>query len=195
MGKMQNRGKIDGKKNNKKENKRKISAPTFWSSLSTVRLHCDVRIQVIEGSVSLFTPVPAALVHAFDFFVASTRSLVLLCTGDGDKGINGRERMSALCIHVSLCALRPNFSWTTSVANPISVDCALSSKRFHIHLPWEVAVPETPLLLWAVPSMGDSSCHDRSDGEDRRRWERAERDTLDTCWEDMERAGRIDTQG
>ena len=53
-----------------------------------MRLHCDVRIQVIQGSVGLLATLPPAFVHALDFFVATTRTLVLLRTRDRDKRIH-----------------------------------------------------------------------------------------------------------
>jgi hypothetical protein len=58
---------------------------TFWCSLGTVRLHCDVRVQMVQSAVSLFTSVPATLVHSLDLLVTSARSLVLLRTWDGYK--------------------------------------------------------------------------------------------------------------
>ena len=70
---------------------------TFGSSLGAVRLHGDVRVQVVQSAIRLFTTVPAAFVHALNFFISSTWSLVLLCARNGDKGIDGRQRVSALC--------------------------------------------------------------------------------------------------
>jgi len=56
----------------------------FW----TMRLHRDVSIQMIECAVCLLATVPAALVHAFDFFVSPARALVLLCTWDWHEGVD-----------------------------------------------------------------------------------------------------------
>lgn len=70
-----------------------------------MRLHRDVRIQVIESTIGLFASVPAALVHALDFFVSSTRSLVLLRAWDRDKRVYSGERMASLrCLLVQFFA-------------------------------------------------------------------------------------------
>jgi hypothetical protein len=58
---------------------------TFRCSLRTVRLHCDVRVQVVQSTVGLFASVPAALVHALNLLIAAARSLVLLRTWNGYK--------------------------------------------------------------------------------------------------------------
>lgn len=57
----------------------------FGSSLLTMGLHSDVRIQMVQCSVSFLAAVPATLVHALDFFIPATRSLVLLRTRNGYK--------------------------------------------------------------------------------------------------------------
>jgi hypothetical protein len=57
----------------------------FRSALGAVRLHGHMGIEMIQGSVSLFTPIPSALVHALDLLVSSSRALVLLGTWNGDK--------------------------------------------------------------------------------------------------------------
>ena len=54
----------------------------------TVRLHGDVGVQVVKSAVGLLTSVPAALIHALDLFVPATGSLVLLRTGNRDKGVD-----------------------------------------------------------------------------------------------------------
>jgi hypothetical protein len=56
-----------------------------------MRLHCDVGIQVVKGSIGLLATLPAALVHALDFFIASSGTLVLLRTRDWHERIDGRE--------------------------------------------------------------------------------------------------------
>lgn len=58
-----------------------------------MRLHGYVGIQVVQCAIGLLATVPAALVHALDLFISSTGTLVLLGTGDGDKGVDLRERM------------------------------------------------------------------------------------------------------
>lgn len=63
---------------------------TFGSTFLTVRLHRHMCIQVVQGTVRLFAPLMATLVHALDFFVPTSRTLVLLSAGDGDKGVDLR---------------------------------------------------------------------------------------------------------
>jgi len=57
----------------------------FRSALLAVRLHRDVRIQMVQSTVSLLATVPPTLVHAFNFFISPTWSLVLLCARNGYK--------------------------------------------------------------------------------------------------------------
>jgi hypothetical protein len=61
---------------------------TFRSALRPVRLHGDVRVEVVQRTVGLLAAVPPTLVHALDLFVASAGALVLLGPGDGDEGVN-----------------------------------------------------------------------------------------------------------
>lgn len=61
---------------------------TFWRPLLSVRLHGDVRIQVVQCSIRFFTPMPAALVHSFNLFVSSARALVLLSARNRYEGID-----------------------------------------------------------------------------------------------------------
>jgi hypothetical protein len=53
-----------------------------------MRLHGDMRVQMIERAVRLFTTLPATLVHSLDFFVSASGPLVLLGTGNGNEGID-----------------------------------------------------------------------------------------------------------
>ena len=73
-----------------------ISTHTFWGPLCAVRLHCDVRVEMVQRAIGLFASVPAAFVHALDFLVAPARALVLLRAGDGNKRVDGRQRVPAL---------------------------------------------------------------------------------------------------
>lgn len=61
---------------------------TFRSPLCSMRLHRDVRIQVVECTVSLLAAIPSALVHALDFLEAPAWSLMLGGAGDRDERIN-----------------------------------------------------------------------------------------------------------
>ena len=58
---------------------------TFGSALLTVRLHCNVRIQMIQCAIGLFTSLPTAFVHAFYFLIPTPGALVLLSTGNRHK--------------------------------------------------------------------------------------------------------------
>lgn len=53
-----------------------------------MRLHGHVRIQMIQGTISLFASIPTTFVHSFNFFIATTRPLVLLGTRDRDEGVD-----------------------------------------------------------------------------------------------------------
>lgn len=69
---------------------------TFRCALLPMRLHGDMRIQMIQGTIRLLTSLPPALVHSLDFFVAATRALVLLGTRNRDKGIDLGQRVRIL---------------------------------------------------------------------------------------------------
>jgi hypothetical protein len=53
-----------------------------------MRLHGDMRVQVIERAICLLTTLPTTLVHSFDFFISTAGALVLLGTGNGNEGID-----------------------------------------------------------------------------------------------------------
>lgn len=69
---------------------------TFWCTLLAVRLHRHMRVQMIQCTVCLLASLPPTFVHAFNFFVAATRALVLLSTGDWNKGVDLRKRVRIL---------------------------------------------------------------------------------------------------
>lgn len=69
---------------------------TFRRPLLPVRLHRDVRIQMVECPVRLLAALPSTLVHALDFFVAAAGALVLLGTGDRDERVNLGKRVRIL---------------------------------------------------------------------------------------------------
>lgn len=64
---------------------------TFGSALGAMRLHRNVRVQVVECSICLLAAVPTALVHALNLLVASARALVLLSARNGNKGVDLRR--------------------------------------------------------------------------------------------------------
>ena len=69
---------------------------TFRSTLLPVRLHCYVRVQVIQCAIRLFTSLPSTFVHSLNFFVAAARALVLLSAWNGNEGVDLRERVRIL---------------------------------------------------------------------------------------------------
>ena len=69
---------------------------TFWGALGSMGLHGHVRVQMIECPVRFLAALPATLVHALDFFITATRTLVLLGTGNGNEGVDLRERVRTL---------------------------------------------------------------------------------------------------
>jgi hypothetical protein len=62
----------------------------FRSALLAMRLHCNVRIQMVQSTVSLLATVPPTFVHALNFFISPAWSLVLLRARNGYKRINCR---------------------------------------------------------------------------------------------------------
>ena len=60
---------------------------TFWSSLGTMRLHRHVCVQMVQCTISLFTPIPSTFVHTLNFFVTATWTLMLLGTGNRDERV------------------------------------------------------------------------------------------------------------
>ena len=70
---------------------------TFWSAFLPVRLHSDMRIQVIECTISFLTTLVPTFIHAFDFFIAPAGTLVLLCTRNRNERVDLRKRVRILC--------------------------------------------------------------------------------------------------
>lgn len=68
----------------------------FWGALGSVRLHCNVRIQMVQRAVRLLATLPSAFVHALDFFIATAGSLVLLSARDRHERVYLREWMWVL---------------------------------------------------------------------------------------------------
>ena len=62
-----------------------VNVLTFGGPLLTVSLHRHMGIQVIQRSVSLLTSIPTALIHALNFLIPSSRSLVLLGARNRDE--------------------------------------------------------------------------------------------------------------
>jgi hypothetical protein len=61
-----------------------------------MRLHRHMRIEMIQRAIRLLAPLPPAFVHALDFFIPATRTLVLLRSGDGHKGVDLGEGVRIL---------------------------------------------------------------------------------------------------
>lgn len=55
---------------------------TLRNTFLAVRLHGDVGIQVVQGTVGLLAAVPTAFVHTFDLLITSTGPFVLLGARD-----------------------------------------------------------------------------------------------------------------
>ena len=51
---------------------------------------------MIQRAICLFATIPSTLVHALDFFVAPSRTLVLLRARNRHERVNGGERVDAL---------------------------------------------------------------------------------------------------
>lgn len=65
---------------------------TLWSAFLPMRLHGNMRIQMVQSAICLFAPIPTTFVHSLNFFISSTRALVLLRTWDWDKGVDLKSR-------------------------------------------------------------------------------------------------------
>lgn len=63
---------------------------TFRSALLAMGLHGNVGVEMVQSAVGLFAAVPAALVHALNFFISAARSLVLLCARNRDERVDLR---------------------------------------------------------------------------------------------------------
>lgn len=83
---------------------------TFRSALCTVRLHCNVRVQVVQSAVGFLAALPAALVHALNLFIPSSRSLVLLCARDRYETINRADWVTALQRRVNYASNHVRFN-------------------------------------------------------------------------------------
>jgi hypothetical protein len=55
-----------------------------------MRLHRNVRIQMVKSPIRLLAAVPPALVHSLDFFIAPPWALVLLRAWNWDKRVDCR---------------------------------------------------------------------------------------------------------
>lgn len=69
---------------------------TLRNTLLAVRLHGDMRIEVIESTIGLLATVPAALVHSLNFLVAPTGALVLLRARNGNEAEDLVEQIRQL---------------------------------------------------------------------------------------------------
>ena len=65
----------------------------FRHTLLSVRLRCDMHIQVRQFAVRLSAAIPPTLVDTFDFFVSSSRTLVLRV--DQNEGVELRQMVSS----------------------------------------------------------------------------------------------------
>lgn len=104
------------------------SQPTFGSSLLAVRLHGDVRVEMVQSAIGLLASIPAALVHALDFLITSTGAFVLLSAGDGNKRVNlFKVEFTSVCV---LCASnKASWLWRFSRADKV---VSVSSRMIHL---------------------------------------------------------------
>lgn len=61
-----------------------------------MRLHRDMRIQVIKSTIRFLTTLVPAFVHALDFFISTTRSFMLLRSWNRNERVHLRERVGIL---------------------------------------------------------------------------------------------------
>lgn len=64
---------------------RGVEVLAFGNALLSMRLHSDVSIQMVQSAVGLLASVPATLVHALNFLIASARSFMLLSARNRDE--------------------------------------------------------------------------------------------------------------
>src|SRR6266498_1063188 len=74
--------------------KKLFASHTFWSSLLSMRLHCNVRIEMVQCPIRLLAAIPSTLVHSLNFFIPTSWAFVLLSTWDRHKGIHLIIRVS-----------------------------------------------------------------------------------------------------
>lgn len=60
----------------------------FWSTLLTMALHRHVSVEMIQRAICLLATIPTALVHALNFFIAPSGSLMLLRSGNWDERVD-----------------------------------------------------------------------------------------------------------
>lgn len=118
-------------KHRKNNSKREVAGEwrlrlTFRGSLRAMRLHRDVRVEVVQRAVGLLTAVPTTLVHSLNLLIASPGSLMLLRAWDRDEGVH----LSGL---VSTGNLDVNVSGRKGGVKPISLSapqpCASKKKK------------------------------------------------------------------
>lgn len=86
-----------------------------------MRLHRHMRIQMIQRAIRFLASLPSTLVHPFDFFISTTRALVLLRARDGDKGVHLGQRMGALIVSAEgakATAAAGGGRWSPQVGSP-----------------------------------------------------------------------------
>ena len=59
-------------------------------------LHGHVRVQMVQGAISFFAPIPTTFVHPLNFFISSAWSFVLLCTRYRNEGVDLLTRLAQL---------------------------------------------------------------------------------------------------
>ncbi len=100
-----------------------------------MRLHGNVGVEVVQGTVSLLAPIPSTFVHALNFLITTSRTLVLLGAGNRNEGVNLWHML--LGISSSLKVLKgmwivPQDLLETSHSNGLKCQILLDT-RTHIH--------------------------------------------------------------
>ncbi len=57
-----------------------------------------MRIKMIQCTICLLASLPPAFIHPLNLFIAAARALVLLSTGNGDEGVDLRQRVRILSV-------------------------------------------------------------------------------------------------
>jgi len=143
----------------------------FGCSLLSVRLHRDMRIQMVERAICFLASIPAAFVHAFDFFVATSGTLVLLGTGDRDERVDLRKRMRILA---GTWSSRGRGRARRHGQSPESC----KDQAIHVGVPRTAEASPDDRTFAEADGLGIATCRDlagRTASKDRGRWDSTRR--------------------
>lgn len=111
-----------------------------------MRLHSHVRVQMVERPIRLFASIPPTLIHALNFFVSPSRTLVLLCAWNWDKRIHGRKRVTTLPDKISHCIRETRFSHLQ-----LAVSALYAREYLVLHHPMSQASDHMPSAVGTDP--------------------------------------------